>query len=484
MKTLTNYLYNLTYQILTFVLPIITTPYVSRVLGADGIGQYTYVSTVATYFVVVGLLGLNEYGSREIARTNGNCEEQRAIFWEITTLRVGTLIVAVLAFCIYTLFFVQEFKLLYWIHLIFFASYLVDTTWMFQGNAQFKLIATKNCLVKLASVAMIFLFVRQKQDLWIYAAISCGALFAGNCFLLSEKGFRTLYRWKAPYIGKIFRHLKRTIFFFIPGMAGTFLNSFGKVVIGSIEGDVQLGLFQSADRIVRISLTIITALTAVMLPKLAAMNTNATMQDVKKMNDRVLAAVCMMTCPIAFGLVAVSNTLVPWFFGSGFAEVSTLIQLEAPALILIGLETTFGNVFLLASGQEKNVTFLSGTGTLLNIALNFVLVSMIGTRGAILALFVTELFFVLVGGWMARNAFSKVLLIKRLLLYMALAALMGVIVFKVGQWLPQTMGATILMIGIGGTVYLTELLLVREQNLLYLFAMLKQCIISRRNKDE
>ena len=234
----------------------------------------------------------------------------------------------------------------------------------------------------------------------------------------------------------------------------------------------------------RISLTIITALTAVMLPKLAAMNTNATMQDVKKMNDRVLAAVCMMTCPIAFGLVAVSNTLVPWFFGSGFEEVSTLIQLEAPVLILIGLETTFGNVFLLASGQEKNVTFLSGTGTLLNIVLNFVLVSMIGTGGAILALFVTELFFVVVGGWMAKSVFSKVLLVKRLLLYTALAALMGIIVFKVGQWLPQTMGATILMIGIGGTVYLTELLLVREQNLLYLFAMLKQCIISRRNKDE
>ncbi len=467
MKTLTNYLYNLSYQVLAFILPLLTTPYISRVLGAEGVGQYAYTNTVATYFITFGLMGLSVYGSREIARLEGNPEIQRDVFWEITGLKMLLLVLSLLAYCGYVDWMVWEARSLYWIHLVLFAANMIDVTWLFQGKAQFKLIATRNCIVKIAAVAMTFLLVHQKSDLGIYAAISCGSNLLGNAFLLKDKWFRTIYRWKMPRLARVALHFRRTIYFAIPVIAGVVYSSFGKVVIGGIVGDTQLGLFQSADNLVRTSLTVITSFTTVLLPKMAQMNANAPKEQVRNTNDRLLAAICMMACPIALGIMSVSGTLVPWFFGQGFEDVTILLQLEAPVLVLMSLETTWGNVFLLASGRERSVTIITCVMTTLNIAFNYVFVFWLGTKGAIFALFLTEGILAVIAGWLARQSYSIGRFLKSLIRYLVLSTIMGGVIFLAGQRLPKTIWATALLIGFGCVVYVVGLVLSRDSNLLY-----------------
>ena len=113
MRTLTNYLYNLSYQVLAFILPLLTTPYISRVLGADGIGQYAYVYTMSTYFINFGIMGLSVYGSREIARLEGDPEAQRYTFWEITVLKAILLFIAIAVYVGYIGLTVHETRTLY-----------------------------------------------------------------------------------------------------------------------------------------------------------------------------------------------------------------------------------------------------------------------------------------------------------------------------------------------------------------------------------
>ena len=468
MRTLTNYLYNLSYQVLAFILPLLTTPYISRVLGADGIGQYAYVYTMSTYFINFGIMGLSVYGSREIARLEGDPEAQRYTLWEITVLKAILLFIAIAVYVGYIGLTVHETRSLYWIHLILFFAYIIDVTWLFQGKTQFKLIATRNCIVKLASVALIFLCVHQKNDLWVYAAISCGSVLFGNAFLLLDKRFRTMFRWAKPRLAKMTMHFRRTMYFAIPVIAGVFYSSFGKVVIGSIVGDTQLGLFQSADNLVRTSFTVITALTSVLLPKMTQMNVSAPKEELRKTNDKLLAAVCMIACPMATGIMSVSRTLVPWFFGKGFEEVTVFLQLEAPVLVLMSIETAWVNAFLLASRREKSVTIVTTIATLLHVALNCFLVVLLGTKGAIYALLLTEGLLAVVTGWQSREDFSAKNFFSGLFRYLLLASIMGAVVFWVGLRLPQTIATTGLLIVLGCAVYGVSLVLIRDPNVIYL----------------
>mgnify|MGYP000445933840 FL=1 len=162
-----NYIYNVAYQILITILPLITTPYVSRVLNAEAIGIYSYTISITTYFILFGSLGVALYGQREIAYYQTDKMKRSKIFWEINILRFVTMTIAMV---IYYFIYVRqgEYKIYYEILLIELLANCLDISWFFRGIEEFKKTVIRNSIVKLIFAVCIFIFVKSPNDLIKY----------------------------------------------------------------------------------------------------------------------------------------------------------------------------------------------------------------------------------------------------------------------------------------------------------------------------
>ena len=177
-----NYIYNLIYQLLTILLPLITTPYLSRVLGAEPIGIYGYTISIVTYFILFGSLGIAMYGQREIAYKQNDKKSRTKIFLEIIIVRTISLMFSM------TLFYIifgrtGEYAIYYKILLVEMLANVFDISWFFQGLEEFDKTVTRNMIVKSISLILIFALVKQPSDLWKYFAIFVGSELLGNMSL-------------------------------------------------------------------------------------------------------------------------------------------------------------------------------------------------------------------------------------------------------------------------------------------------------------
>ena len=160
-----NYLYNLSYQILAIILPIITTPYLARVLGSNGTGIYSYTISIVTYFILFGSLGIALYGQREIAYVQNNEKKKNRIFTELVFLRLITMFIAAIIF-FFTFGIKGEYSLYYKILLFEMLANAIDISWLYQGLEEFKKIVLRNFIVKIVSIICIFIFVKNPTDVW------------------------------------------------------------------------------------------------------------------------------------------------------------------------------------------------------------------------------------------------------------------------------------------------------------------------------
>ena len=177
-----NYIYNLIYQMLTILLPLITTPYLSRVLGAEAIGIYGYTISIVTYFILFGTLGVSMYGQREIAYYQNDRKKKSKIFWELFFIKLITTILSMIVFGL--IFCIDRYYSFYYrILLLEFVANIIDISWLYQGEENFKSIVFKNGVIKLISIACIFLFIKSPSDVWKYILIYCLSTLVGNASL-------------------------------------------------------------------------------------------------------------------------------------------------------------------------------------------------------------------------------------------------------------------------------------------------------------
>ena len=211
-----NYIYNMVYQVLILILPLITTPYLSRVLGAEGIGIYSYTYAIVTYFILFGSLGVALYGQREIAYAQENQEKRKKVFIEIVAFRFITILISTV---VYYFIFVngKEYKLYYTILILELIAAAFDISWFFQGLEEFKKTVTRNVLVRICSVTLVFLLVKTKEDLAKFTLIYSLADLIGNLslWLYLPKYLRGI---KIDKIS-IKQHLPHIVLLFIPQIA-------------------------------------------------------------------------------------------------------------------------------------------------------------------------------------------------------------------------------------------------------------------------
>lgn len=263
-----NYIYNLIYQILILILPLVTTPYVSRILGAENLGVYSYTISITTFFILFGALGIGLYGQRQIAYQQDDKTKYSITFWEITFLKCITLGISLVAFYFTFVIGKNDYNIYYKILIFEIIGNMLDITWFFTGLEEFKKTVSRNTIVKSISVISIFIFVKTKSDLYKYFVIYVISVLLGNI---------SLWLYLPKYIKKIdfrkiklARHIKPVIGLFIPQVAIQLYTILDKAMIGTIISDKsEVGYYEQSQKIVKLLLTIITSIGTVMLPRIA-----------------------------------------------------------------------------------------------------------------------------------------------------------------------------------------------------------------------
>lgn len=387
MKILKNYFYNAMYQIFVLLVPLITIPYISRVLGPRGVGINTLTSSVTQYFVLLANLGLTMYGQREIAYQRQNRLKLSKTFWEIEFLSIITATISMLAFLIF-LKTTNQYHVFYLAQSFLIIASAADISWVFMGLENFKITVLRNFLFKIISIILIFTVVKSKNDLLEYILIISISALIGN---ISLWPYLRLYLKKIKFHDmNLIIHLKPAIALFIPQIAINIYSVLNKIMLGQLVSVESSGFFDSSDKIVRMVLTLLTALTTVMMPHVAHAYVNG---QKKKINFYLMQSSyisLIVAVPMTFGLNAIAKDFVPLFFGNKFLPVIHVISIEAVAIIPIAIAGVLGVQYLIPLNRTNQYTKSIFIGAAVNILINFPLIHYFSASGAAIATVISE----------------------------------------------------------------------------------------------
>lgn len=384
-----NVLINTFYQILTMIIPFITTPYISRVIGAKGIGIYSFTVSIQTYFSMFAALGTVSYGAREIARVRNNETQRSKLFFEIEGLTIITSIISLIVWGI-LISFSNEYKIYYIILTFNLLNTMFDISWFYAGLEQFKYTVTQNSIFKILGVILLFALVKQPDDLKLYIGIISVTTLLGTISMwiylpkfLKKINFNEI---------KILHHFKETIIYFIPTIATSIYTVLDKTLIGLItNSEEQNGYYEQATKIINMTKAITFAsVNAVLGSRISYLFAENKLDEIHRKIETSINYICFMGFGIMFGLLGVSNNFVPLFFGNGYDSVIILIQLLSPIVIIIGISNCLGSQFYNPAGLRGKSAIYIIIGSVVNLCLNLILIPKFASYGAAIATIFAE----------------------------------------------------------------------------------------------
>lgn len=382
-----NFIYNLMYQVLLLILPIITTPYISRIMGSENIGIYSYAYSIAYYFGIFILLGLNNYGNKTIAKIQDNKKELSKEFCSIYAMQCMIGIFIIILYFFYIIVF-QNNKTMSSILLFYLISCIFNINWFFWGIEKFKLTVIRNTIIKLLSVCLIFIFVKTPNDIYIYAIILCLCSFITEIslwpFLKKYITFEKVH-WK-----DIKKHIIPNITLFIPIIAVSLYTTMDKIMLGMISNMSELGFYENSNKLNAIPLAAINSLGTVMLPRTANILANGDEQANRENIKKSIIFAMWISTSMAFGLSGIVKEFVPIFYGEGYEKCKILIPILVFSSVFISWANVIRTQYLIPTDKNKIFIVSSFIGAIVNVINNLLLIGRYGSIGAAIGTLLAE----------------------------------------------------------------------------------------------
>lgn len=447
-----NYIYSVIYRLSICILPLIITPYVARVLGAENTGLYAFSSTVACYFIMFGKLGLEIYGSRTIASCKEDLEKRSRAFWGIFIIQMITSITSIL---IYVLLIVTVFQsnYIYWLQLMYVGAILFDFSWFFYGMEKFKITTLRSIISRLLIIIGVFIFVRSKNDLQVYTGIMAA------CFLFEQIQLIPFLIGKVKRVSlkkeDIICHIVPNLKLFIPLLALSIYNWTDKIMLGAILGSTAVVAFYTyAENIINLPKGILSALDTVMLPRISNLVAN---QHKKQGIQKMLSSIrfnSFVSCALSFGIAGLAPSFVPWFLGAEFSPTIILTMQLAVVMVPMSITNVVQTQYLIPFKKEKVYIISVTFGALINLLLNLILIPIYGATGAVIGTLVAEIIVCIYQIYRIRD----ILNFKQLFIMLLPFLICGILEFGVIYALLNLNFNTLLLLIIqgisGGLVYL------------------------------
>jgi O-antigen/teichoic acid export membrane protein len=385
-----NITYQIIYRILTIITPLITSPYLARILGAEALGRYSASYAYVNYFMLFAMLGIEKYGSRSIAKIQGNRKQIENAFWNIYLVQLSSSFISIIGYIIFVEIFVpHEIRILYYLQGLWLISSLLDINWLYFGLEQFKLTVIRNSIIKVLTVVAILLVVKMREDLWKYVVIMSGSMILSQIVLWAS--IHKFVGFKRPVLSDCKEHLKPIFKMFIPILAISVFHIMDKTMLNLLSNDVNSGYYYNADKLVNIPLGVITAMSTVLLPKMANTFHTKGEQAAQSLLKKSSELSMFLICSISFGIGAVAKTFVPFFFGPGYEECIILLRWFVPVLVIKAFSDFSREQYLIPKSKDNVYIIAVVVGAIFNLISNYFLIRKYAAKGAVIGTLIAEI---------------------------------------------------------------------------------------------
>ena len=473
MKKLTiNYFYNMLYQVLTLIIPIITAPYLARTLQATANGINNYTSSIVYWFTLIGMLGITLYGNKEIAKVRDNKEKLSKKFWEIFTLQFLSNLISLITF--YVIFSIAnvDYKTILLIQGLSIFSVMFDVSWFYYGMENIKRVTLRNIVVKILSVISIFIFIKNPEDLALYVFLSVGFSILGQLILWLD--LRHYILFKKVHFKDTISHLKPSILLFVPQIAISIYSTLDKTMLGMIVSDVaEVGFYSKAQQFVNMFLFVITSIGTVMMPRIVNLNANNRKKEGLRYVNNAFDLVMLLAFPMAFGLAAIAPYFINWFLTPEFAKTSDLMMILCPMIIASSLTNVLGIQLLIPMEKTKQYTQSVAISAIVNFVSNLFLIKYFNSYGAAFSTIIAEYLVLIIQMIYTKEYINFKSKILPALKYMFFSFIMFFAMILVGEKFGISFTTNLIQFVVGVIIYLILILISKDKTAFKLFRMLK-----------
>ncbi len=477
-----NYLFNLINSGSQLLFPLITFPYASRIMMADGIGQVNFFQSIISYISLFTCLGIPMYAMREVAKVRDNGKKMTQIAVEILLLHaflslLGYVVVAIVCMIVpqvqtnVPLFLILSVT-------IFFTA--IGCEWFYQGIEDFKYVAVRGLIVKSVSIVLLFLLVKTKEDILWYGIYTVLGTLGGNVFNFIRLR-KYLYR-NAVHFSTLhpFRHLKPALQIFVFNVIVSIYLQLNNVLLGFMKDAEAVGYFTAATKIMIITMSVSGALGTVMIPRTSNLIAEGKMNEFKLLIQKSYDFILAITMPLTVGLVFISNSAILLLSGDGFAPAILTSQIVAFNILMVGISGVMGLQVLYPMGKINIVIVCTGIGAVVNVLLNVWLIPRYGHNGTALAYMLAEVA-VTVSMFFIGRRYIPICFFKREHLHYVLgSAVMGICLYFISllEFGDSAMLVTMLVVGGGG--YVAVLLILKDAMGTIIFEVVRKYFIKNR----
>lgn len=446
-----NISYNVIYQILIIILPLITAPYISRVMGAEALGQYSYSYSIVYYFSLFILLGLNNYGNRTIAQVRGDKNIASRKFCSIYMMQIIVGLLVIILYIVYACSEICKYHEIALLQIIYLVGSAIDINWFFFGLEKFKLTVTRNIIVKVLSVLSIFIFVKKPDDIYIYTIIMSLSNLISQIFLW---GFlRKEINIQKVTVKEVVEHIKPNVTLFIPVIAVSLYKVIDKVMLGNMTDIKYVALFENAEKVINIPTSIITAVGTVMLPRMSNLMQNNKEQEAKVFINKSIKLILLIAFPMTAGIMAIGEKFAPIYFGNEFIETGILMKYLSVTIIFIAFANVLRTQYLIPKEKDKVYIISVSVGAIINMITNCLLIPKYNAIGATIGTILAEFSVMFVQSLAVWKELRLRQYIRVFIKYFIFALIMYMVIYPINNLIKNDLYCIILQVILGVLVY-------------------------------
>ncbi|MCR5188535.1 MAG: flippase [Treponema sp.] len=461
-----NALFNVIRNILRLIFPLITFPYVSRVLMPEGIGKVNFANSIVMYFFIIASLGIGSYGIREAAKIRNDRLALTKFTKEMLTINmVSTLASYVLLAA--SLLLVRKFDSYRILIIVNSSSIILNTIgfeWLYSALEEYGYITLRSIIFQFVSLALTFILVRNSDDVVNYALVSVISNVGSNvCNLVHARKYLDL---KAKVKLEIKKHLKPIFLLFFSSIAITVFSILDTSMVGFIKDDVEVGYYTSASKIVRMIRDLFPAISTVMFARVSYYVGRKEDDKIKEVSGQIFNLFYALTIPICLGFILLMKPILLVMCGQEFLPAVVVGQVLAPLVILSSISGYLSGALLISYGREKIYMYIEVGAALLDVVLNFILIPKYGALGAGIATLATEFVMFIVFHISVKDVISGVKIKKSLIQYIISSLIMALVVYMEIKFLPLSPILQILVGALSGALIYFVLLLIMKNEFL------------------
>ena len=384
-----NFIFRACYEVLLLLTPLITTPYVARVLSSDGLGIASYTGSIMAFFTMFAALGTPQYGMREIARNRDNPQKTAKLFWEIELMTVFTSLVC-LAVWIGVCIFYTEYSPYLYAMIPTLLGTMFDISWFFTAYEKVDYTVGRNAFFKILGIVLLFTLIKDRSDLVLYIFLTSLTGLLGSISMWTHLP-KMLVRTDLRSL-QFRHHFRETLVYFIPTIATSVYTILDKFLLGVIvrNNDIN-GYYDQAGKIYRIiNALVFTALNAVMEARVSWLFAQGAEEEIRRRIRRSMDFTMLLGFGGVFGIVGIAKVFVPVFWGPNWDAVENLIYLMAPLTLIIGVSYCLGSLYYNPSGNRAQSARYIIIGAGVNLVMNLLLIPRWDAAGAVIASLIAE----------------------------------------------------------------------------------------------